>query len=484
MPDNAPHSQSDSSRVREVHELPGPRRLPLLGNLHMLGDGQFHSVAEQWSLRYGDVFRIYLGTVPVLALADTRVAASVLRDRPEGFGRGLRIDRIASEMGLHGLFTANGDAWRRQRPMVMSALDPSHIRSYFPSLISVTERLMRRWQKAARAGSPIDLQSDLMRYTVDVTAGLAFGTEMNTLETEGDRIQEHLDHIFPALNRRLLSPVAYWRYFKLPRDYALDAHLAAVHRAVDGFIVAARERMNANPDLHTHPRNLIEAMIAERDRPGSDLTDQDVAGNVLTMLLAGEDTTANTLAWMLHLLHQHPAWQKRLHDEADSLVRASVPEDPGFAAAAQVADACANEAMRLKPVAPFLFAEALREQVIEGVRVPERGLVMLLLRRAATDERNFAAPLAFEPERWIETEQQPAGLANPKRVSMPFGAGPRLCPGRYLALLEIKMVIAMLFRNFTIEHIGCLDDAPVRERLSFTMEPVGLQMRLKQRQHA
>ena len=125
-------------------------------------------------------------------------------------------------------------------------------------------------------------------------------------------IQAHLDQIFPALFQRLMAPFPYWTWL---RNRKLDGHLKALHEAVAGFIAQARQRMAADPRLREAPTNLIEAMIAARDNPDSGLTDADVAGNVLTMLLAGEDTTANTLAWMIYLLHGHPDQLRRAREE-------------------------------------------------------------------------------------------------------------------------------------------------------------------------
>jgi cytochrome P450 len=104
-----------------------------------------------------------------------------------------------------GVFGAEGEAWKRQRRMVMAGFDPRHLRAYFPSLVKVSERLAGRWQRAADAGAPIDLQGDLMRYTVDTVSGLAFGAEVNTLESDDDVIQRHLDKIFPAIFRRIMA---------------------------------------------------------------------------------------------------------------------------------------------------------------------------------------------------------------------------------------------------------------------------------------
>src|SRR4030095_10780789 len=125
----------------------------------------------------------------------------------------------------------------------------------------------------------------------------------------------------PALFSGIFAPVPYWRYVKLPNDRALDRHLAALHVAVDGFIAGARRRLEQRPELREHPTNLIEAMVAARDREGSAIADEDVSGNVLTMLLAGEDTTPTTLAWMIWLLHRHPEAAQRAAAEVRDVLR-------------------------------------------------------------------------------------------------------------------------------------------------------------------
>jgi cytochrome P450 len=375
-------------------------------------------------------------------------------------------------MGFNGVFSAEGDAWRRQRPMVMAGFDPGHIKTYFPALVKVTQRFARRWQKAAQAGEPIDLQADLMRYTVDVTAGLAFGADINTLESDAEVIQAHLDKVFPALFRRLFSPLPAWRWLEERR---LGRHLQALHAAVAQFIAQARARMDAEPRLRSQPANLIEAMIAARDTEGSGLDDGDVAGNVLTMLLAGEDTTANTLAWMIYLLSRNPAALERARAEVRSVLGArELLENYEDAPRLPFIDACINETMRLKPVAPILMLEAARETMVGTLEVPRGTLLMCLMRAGATDERRFPDAQAFAPERWSAMTSN-----SPKRVAMPFGAGPRLCPGRYLAILEMKMVMAMLLGGFHIERVDTPDGGEAREHLAFTMFPADLRLKLK-----
>ena len=468
--------------LRSIKDLPSPSGLPLLGNLLQVKPTRFHLQLEQWCRELGPYFQLRLGRIRILVVADHAVVATVLRDRPDGFRRSIRLEQIGTEMGLlPGVFGANGDTWRAQRRMVMAGFDPAHVRGYFPAMLRVAGRLHGRWQQAAAQRTEIDLQADLMRFTVDAIAGLAFGADVNTLQSDEDVIQRHLDKIFPALARRLLAPIPLWRVWRSAADRALDRSVVEVKGAVDGFIAQARAQMRADPALREQPKNLLQAMVVAAEQPGSGITDAQVAGNVLTMLLAGEDTTANTVAWMIHLLWRNPAALARATAEVRQFAG-----DPATLTIDQLAqldfvEACAHETMRLKPVAPLLPLQALRESTVGDVQVPKGTVVISLLRRDSVSDLHLPNAAAFEPERWLSEGGPAQQASSAKRISMPFGAGPRICPGRYLALLEMKMAMAVLLGRFDIEAVDTPDGGEAQEHLAFTMTPVGLRMRLRQR---
>jgi cytochrome P450 len=132
--------------------------------------------------------------------------------------------------------------------------------------------------------------------------------------------------------------------------------------------------------------------------------------------------------------------------------------------------------MRLKPVAPILMQEAARDTALAGISIPAGTMCIFLMRTGATDARHFPHPATFDPDRWLRDE-----AAGAKRISMPFGAGPRMCPGRYLALLEIKMAVATLLGGFDLGSVAAVDGGEVKEKLSFTMMPTPLVMHLRAR---
>lgn len=486
MPDHSlrPASLAKSEQqapLRNIEDLPGPRGLPVLGNLLQLNPARMHREIEQWGREYGPFFKFRFGRVLVLAITDHETISAVLRDRPDGFRRTVRTVEIGREMGFDpGVFVAEGQAWANQRRMVMASFAPGHVKAYFPSLLKVTQRLRGRWQKAAREQGIIPLQSDLMRYTVDAIAGLAFGTDINTLESDEDVIQRHLDKVFPALIKRTFAMIPYWRFVRLPADRELDRSVAAIKTAIAGFIAQSRARMSADPSLRERPSNLLEAMIVAAEQSDSGVNDHDVAGNVLTMLLAGEDTTANTLAWMIYLLQRNPQALARAQEEVRRVAPDPAAFTPDQMGELDYLEACALETMRLKPVAPFLPLEAIHDTSIADIRVPAGTLVWNVLRYDSVDERHFPNPAAFNPRRWLDATDPADGASSAKRIAMPFGAGPRVCPGRYLALLEMKMAMAMLLGSFEIESVDTPDGGEAREHMSFTMAPVGLRMRLRE----
>ncbi len=476
------HPQAAAATPRAIGDLPGPRPLPVVGNLLQLDATRLHLQLEAWCAEFGPYYRLRMGSRDTLVVADHEATAAALRDRPDGFQRTERMQTIGAEMGLlPGVFAANGDDWKRQRRMVMAGFDPTHVRRYHPALVTVADRLGQRWAAAAQAGADIDLQADLMRFTVDAIAGLAFGAEVNTLQSDGDVIQQHLDKVFPALAKRMVSPLPVWRWWRSAEVRQLEQSMAAINKAVSGFVAQARARLQAEPGRRDKPHNLLEAMIVAADEPGSGIDDTQVAGNVLTMLLAGEDTTANTLAWMIELLWRHPEALARATEEVRRVAgRAASPTIEELASLDYV-EACCHETMRLKPVAPVLALQALRDTTVGGVAVPAGAVIINLMRRDSVSDTHVPRAARFEPERWLAEGSAAAAGANVKRTSMPFGAGPRICPGRYMALLEMKLAMAVLLGRFDIESVATPDGQPAREKLTFTMTPVGLRLRLKLR---
>jgi cytochrome P450/nitrite reductase/ring-hydroxylating ferredoxin subunit len=463
--------------LRTVTSLPGPRALPLLGAPGALSLDRLHLTLERWAARYGPAYQVQLGPTRMVALSDAALIQKVLRERPGSFRRLVTIEPVFEELGVAGVFSAEGTAWRPLRRLTLEALAPAHLRAFYPALRGVAERLARRWAAEAAAGQPVDVEEDLKRFTVDVTTQLAFGHQLDTLGQDGDVLQRRLEVVFPGITRRLFAIAPLWRVVKLPAERRLERAAAEVLDVLRTLLDQARRRLADDPSRAARPETFLEAMLLARDEAGRPYTEPQLLGNAIQILLAGEDTTALTLAWAIHELCDHPEVLAGLRDEADRVLgAATVPADLEAVERLELAGAVANETMRLRPVAPLLITNAIEDVVVGDLSLARGQTVALLMRPPAVSAEHFVDPQAFRPARWLEA---PSGGPHDPGVHMPFGSGPRLCPGRALALLEMRVVLATLARGFTFERVGAR--AAVAERFAFTMAPRGLRVRLGRR---
>lgn len=465
---------------RRIEDLPQPRGLPLLGNALQLDPPRLHLQLEEWAQQLGPVFRIKAAHRQFLAINDIDAVQTVLRERPETYSRMRSYQPAAIEMGMNGVFSSEGENWRRQRRVWMASLNAQQLRGFHRQLVRITQRLLRRWQNAADRGEVVDVAAELMRYTVDVTMQFALGHAANTLEQGEDVIQRHLNQIFPALSRRIAAPFPYWRWFKLPVDRELDRALLALRSEVGRLIEQARERMRLEPRRRQSPTCFLEALLIARENDASSLSEEDVFANAVTVLLGGEDTTANTLAWLIHHCCERPDVYAGLRAEADALLDdpsspdSAVPYADRFPPWLRRTDAAINETLRLRPIAPIWGISTLRESVLCGVNVPAGTDLFLLVRAAAGCAPSSVPAPRFEPK--DETEAMPGRAA-----TLPFGYGPRMCPGRNLALAELRSVTLMLARNFDLQAVP--GPQPVTEKFSFTLVPENLRVRFHRRAH-
>ncbi|MGH2974151.1 MAG: cytochrome P450 [Solirubrobacterales bacterium] len=464
--------------LRTIEDLPGPRGLPLIGSAHQLRPQTLHLTTEKWAEEYGSLYRFDMGRRRIVVIGDADVLTAVLRERPDGFRRWREILEITEEMGHVGVFAAEGDDWRRMRRLAVTALNSNHLQRYFQIISTCTERLHGRLLAAARDRQGFDIGQALSSFTVDVTSALAFGHDLNTLERGDGGLQEHLHRVFQVTNRRIFLPVRYWRHFKLPVDRAFDRSVAEIESAVTAFMDETRKRIAARPELREAPENFLESMIAAQETEGA-FSDEEIRGNVNTLLLAGEDTTSHSMAWTISWLARRPEIQEMWAREAIEVLG----EQP-FATEYDAVDGfhygegVLRESMRLTPVVPVSGVEPLADAEVAGTEIPAGTRLLLLHRRAGL--HSVERPGEFRPERWLEDDDT---LAVPEQRSfLTFGAGPRFCPGRNLAFLEAKTALGMIARNFEIE----LDPnaGPVTEVLGFTMSPKGLRVRLREREHA
>ena len=318
-----------------------------------------------------------------------------------------------------------------------------------------------------------------MRFTVDVTMQFAFGIEANTLGTSGPVIQHHLDKVFPMVHRRINATFPWWRYFRLPSDRALEKSLAVIEQEILQIISTTRKKLIKDDCLRESPTNFLDAILVAADTDAADISDAEVFTNVGTLLLAGEDTTANNIAWSVYHFLKYPSFFQQAQQEIDALLSSEcVLANFEQTTTLPIIDAVCNETMRHKPVAPIFIVQTKRDVEILGCEISEGTTLILLMRHMAMQDSHFGDAKSFDPTRWLMSKQEQK-LPHDRRSFAPFGGGSRICPGRNLALLQIRAVLAMLCRNYDLRTARSLDD--VTEELAFTMLPLNLSIKLKRR---
>ncbi len=463
-----------SANLRSNQDLPGPTGQPFFGNFWELRKDQLHQVLESWAQEFGEIYQIKVGSKPIIVLSNTDLIHDVLSRRPQDFSRRQIMEEAAASMGINGIFTSNGDRWQKQRRLTVQAFDTKHIHQFFPTLIQLTDRLKNRWIKKMQAGQELEIHQEIKLYTIDVMSNLVFGYDINSLETTGDQLLANLQRIFPTFHSRINSPLfAYWKYFKLPSDYQLERSLREVYQLFIEIIADTRHRLTAQPELAKRPQNLVESMLAAQMEQKVSFSDQDIFANAFSCWLAGEDAVSNALAWVIHFITADPAVQSKIQAEVDGLLIDKNILDPEQLPYIQ---AVISESLRLKPAAPIISVQANYPVEVAGLTLPKSQVLLLLPRVNALQPAYFDRATEFWPERWLGNAP---GCPHQEDASMPFGGGARHCAGSNLALLEMKLVVAMLGQNFQLAKAD--PSQKIGEEYVFLMAPDRFKVKLSDR---
>ncbi|NLR92736.1 cytochrome P450 [Flammeovirga agarivorans] len=467
-------------------DLDGPKGKPIVGHIFDLEKDRLHLQYEDWAKEYGELYNLKFLNINVTVSTNPDTNAYIFKNRPNKFRRFKKLADVINEVGVDGVFTAEGESWKKQRKVTQKALDNKNVKAFFPSILTVADRLKNYWDTQVSKGDQLDypLSKDFIRATVDVTTNLAFGYDMNTVENQTNDTQEHVEKIFPQLNKRVNSPIPLYKYFKTAEVKDFEESLKYIREHLGKFITQAEERLKNDPSLYENPSNFLEAMLASQDKDDP-FTWDEIFGNLYTMLLAGEDTTSNSLTWTSYFLSKYPEVQEKIREE----IRQVLGENGKIKSFEQIqqfqyTSAVFKEVTRLKPVTPNLYMQCLEDTVVNDVLFPKGHFIITQLSSAARSEEYFEKAKEFIPERWLKEKDEPVvGCpfhGHKKADAMkPFGGGPRLCPGKFLAEVESVVFLVTLMKDFEIEFYD--KDLEVEELFAFTMQAKNLKLNFKKR---
>lgn len=385
--------------------------------------------------RHGGFVYVPFGPARVVVVSDPKLIERVLIEDAGSYRKhyGTRIlKRIIGD----GLLTSEGDFWLRQRRLAQPAFHRKRIESYASVMVEYTERMLGTW----RDGETRDVYAALSALTLEIVAKTLFDADVRSRVHE---VSGALETILVTFERWLANGVRLPEWVPTPRNRRFTEAARVLEDLVDGILGERRDSTADRGDL------LSMLMAVKDEETGAGMSSTQLRDEVMTLVLAGHETTANTLVWTFHLLAENPDVERRLVAELAAVLGtgagARAPTIEDLARMPYTANVV-KESMRLYPAAWGMGREATRDTDIGEWRVSRGTTVLLLQWMAQRDPRYYARPGAFLPERW----ENDFAKTLPRFAYFPFGGGPRQCIGNAFALMESALVLATIASRYRL----------------------------------
>ena len=415
--------------VPSIPVLPG---LPLLGNMLQFRKDRL-SLADA-AAEGGPVVRYQILHLPIYTITDADLAHEVLVAQAASFKKSAGLQFLAPLLG-EGLLTSEGEVHKKHRKLLAPAFAPKRLAAYGEVMVEETKRQLAGWHK----GKHVDLAHEMMEMTLAIAGKTMFDADVrNDASTVGTGLELAMRSMLASIT----SPLQVGYKWPLPRHLQMRRAVKMLDSVVYRLIAEGRAQGIDKGDV-------LSMLLLARDEDGTGLTDQQVRDEAMTLLLAGHETTANTLTWTWYELGRNPAALARLEEELARVLggRTVTAEDlPNLPWTAAVID----EAMRLHPPAYQTGREVTEDVTLGGHRFPARSIVIINIRGIHRRADYFPAPLAFRPERMLPEQKKP----RPRHHYLPFGAGPRVCIGSHFALMETQLALATMVQAARVRPLA------------------------------
>ena len=407
---------------------PGPKGGFLLGNsLEYMRDPL--GFVERAKREYGDIVQLKLGPLRTYLVNHPEYIDYILRGHADNFHKD-RMTRWLIPLVGEGLLTSEDAYWRRQRKLAQPSFQHQQIERYGAVMVEHTERMLDAWQD----GEVRDPHEDLMRLTLAIVAKTLFDAELaGDAEVVGESLAIVMNHFMSPMR---WFPMADRLPFPSSRRY-----WGAIRRIDEIIYRIIRVRREAGRDAG----DLVSRLLAARDDEGKGMTDRQLRDEVVTLVLAGHETTALALFYIFYLLDRSPRARDRLAVELEEVLGGRAPTAADVPRL-KYTEWVVREGMRLYPPAWGIAREALADCEIGGYSVPKGTQLFLTQWLVHRDERWFDEPEAFRPERWDNDLIKRL----PRCAYFPFGDGPRVCIGNHFAMMEAVLILATIARRFRL----------------------------------
>jgi cytochrome P450 len=439
---------------------PRPPGLPVLGHVAAIGDPL--TAFESFARDYGPMVELQFFNKDYVVISSATGAHHVLVDHWERYPKSRSYDALRLFLG-NGLVTSEGTFWRRQRKLMQPAFHRQRLASFLGDMVEATDTMLVEWERAADHSPDLDVHTAMTELTFRIVGRTLFSIDLGGEANEMGKAVELAQH---AANDYATSLVRFPLHWPTPLNRRVKKARAA-HDAVAYKILEERKRDAA-------PRNDLLAMLLEArdEETGEGMTDEQVRDEMVTLIAAGHETTASTLAWTFYHLGKRPDVARGVVREVREVLGDRAPtlaDLPQLDYTRRVIE----EAMRLHPAVTGVERVANEDDVIDGYHVPKGALIAVMMWTLHRNPEYFPNPNHFDPDRFL-----PEAVARrPKHAYLPFGAGPRICIGNSFAMMEAQVLLARISQRFRL----LLDpNHPIFAESLVTMRPKhGIKVRLE-----
>jgi cytochrome P450 len=362
----------------------------------------------------------------------------------------------------NGLLLSEGDFWHRQRKLIQPAFHQEKITAYAQIMVDYTQRMLETWSD----GQTLDMHEAMMRLTLGIVAKTLFDADVSH---EAEDVDAALAVLMGKFLRQAGMALLLPTWVPLPTSQLLKRAVGRLDKVIYGIIEQRRASGQMSGDL-------LSAFLQTRDDEGVGMTDRQLHDEIMTLFLAGHETTANVLSWTWLLLGQNPEAEQKLIEELTRVLNGKIPT-PSDLPRLVYTDMVLRESMRLYPPVWVIGRRALSSFRLGDYEIPANTNMLISQYLMHRDSRYFPDPDRFDPERWRAGDARAAAL--PRFAYFPFGGGPRVCIGAAFGMMEAVLLLATIAQKFQIQIVP---GEKVSMQPSVTLRPRnGIPVKLKRR---
>ncbi len=392
------------------------------------------------ALKHEDIVEFRFGSTDIALVTSAALTHTILVKEVKNFRKANREITILGAFLGNGLLTNNDTRdHKKHRKLAQPGFHFRRIQGYAETMIDYCDRYVSEWQD----NETRDINDDMFKLSMYIVSKTLFNIDMEAMVNGADSIGRSVAEVQVIANGRFNQLVQYPKWLPIPSNLREKRVNQSLRNTIRDMI-DARTKVGHNT---VEADDLMAMLMHAQYEDGSKMSDEQVMDELITLFIAGHETTSNALTWALYLLSQNPAVQEKLHSELDHVIKGETPEFSDLEQL-QYTEMVVKEAMRLYPPAWTLSARQANEDcVIDGYLIPKDKTLFISPYALHHNPKYFPDPERFDPERFSPEREK----ALPRFAYIPFGAGPRVCIGNSFAMMEAKLLLATMAKRYHFE---------------------------------